>query len=175
MPTKKVISKTKTKAKAKPAARAKVRVKSVARIDSEANNTHGWFVRVSFGGKKVSKFFSDRIWENKEKALAEAIKFRDKTEKEMGKPRTDRVVVMPKGKGKSTKPSGIRRKVVTYNTVGGGTTEHPVYEVTWSPEAGKTQRTTISIRKYGEKKALEMAKELRLEKEKEIYGRVIKK
>lgn len=52
------------------------KIKGVSRIDS--GHTHGWYVRV-YANKTVftSKLFSDRIYGGKQKALDNAIKFRD--------------------------------------------------------------------------------------------------
>ena len=53
-----------------------VRHKGISRIDS--GHTHGWYVRV-YANRTVftSKLFSDRIYGGKQKALKNAIKFRD--------------------------------------------------------------------------------------------------
>ncbi len=51
-------------------------MKGISRIDS--NNTHGWYVRIyAESGIFASKLFSDKLYGSKEKALANAIKFRD--------------------------------------------------------------------------------------------------
>ena len=46
-----------------------------------------------------------------------------------------------------------------------------MYEVTWCPEPGKMRRTSVSIDKYGEEKAFEIAVKIRKEKELEMYAR----
>ena len=51
----------------------------ISRIDSK--HTHGWYVRVyANGGVFVSKLFSDRLYGGKQKALENAIKYRDHNE-----------------------------------------------------------------------------------------------
>ena len=52
------------------------KIKGISRIDS--GHTHGWYVRV-YANKTVftSKLFSDRIYGGKQKALDNAVKFRD--------------------------------------------------------------------------------------------------
>ena len=172
-------AKAKVISKARPSAALKKRVaferpKGVSRIDNVPKNTHGWFVRVFFATKRMSKFFSDSLWEGKAKALEAAVKYRDQAERELGKPRTDRVIRVVKRTGKP-RPAGVHKRVIRYTSVSGSVILHPVYEVIWSPEPGKVRRSTISIRKWGDKKAFEMATKLRLEKEKEIYGRTIRK
>ena len=51
-------------------------MKNISRIDSRS--THGWYVRIYGQGKVLlHKLFSDLKYGNENKALAEAIKFRD--------------------------------------------------------------------------------------------------
>ena len=121
-----------------------------------------------FAKQEVAKFFPDKLNGGKKKALDLALRFRDRTEKEFGKPRTDRLVVgrSPRGRNKII---GVRRVVKTTRTVAGETRKNAVYEVTWSPEPNVVQRTSISIRKYGSKEAYRRAVALREAKEKEFY------
>src|SRR5436305_1803291 len=72
---------------------AKSGYKGISRIDQESRNTFGWYVRVMFNGKQVSKFFSDKVHGNRKKALDAAVKYRDEAEKKLGRPRTDRQVI----------------------------------------------------------------------------------
>lgn len=141
--------------------RNKTGVKGISRIDS--NRTHGWYVRVIYKGCYYSRFFSDGKWGGREKAFKEAIKFRNQTEKELGKPRTDRVVVTRSSRNKT----GIIG-VVRLRKDG-----HDVYEVNWTPKPGVLKRTSISIEKHGEEKAFKLAVALRKRKEREIYGKVV--
>jgi hypothetical protein len=142
--------------------------KSISRIDQPEKHTHGWYVRVRYAKHEVSKFFPDKLHGSKKKALEQAIRFRDRTERELGKPRTDRLVVgrSPRGRNKII---GVRRVVKTTTTVSGEIRKNAVYEVTWSPEPNIVQRTSISIRKYGAKEAYRRAVALRESKEKEFY------
>ena len=61
------------------------KLKSIARIDQASKRTHGWYVRVRFLGKTHAKFFSDRQCGSRENSLETAIKWRDKTEQNLGK------------------------------------------------------------------------------------------
>ncbi|MEJ7713136.1 MAG: hypothetical protein WKF84_25645 [Pyrinomonadaceae bacterium] len=67
--------------------------KDISRIDQPLKRTHGWYVRVRFGGSTQSKFFSDETCGGRDKALERGIRYRNQTESELGKPRTDQVVV----------------------------------------------------------------------------------
>ena len=143
------------------------RYKSISRIDQPEKNNHGWYVRVHFKGKQVAKFFSDKKNGGKRRALRMAVAHRDATEQKIGKPRSERpVVVRTRKKG----VVGVREAVYRTCTVDGELREAPVYEVTWSPEPGVVGRTSVSIRKWGKREAYRRAKEIRHEKEREFYG-----
>ncbi|HNJ43641.1 MAG TPA: hypothetical protein PKZ53_24380, partial [Acidobacteriota bacterium] len=106
--------------------------KSITRIDRPDRNHHAWYVRVAYKGTLVAKHFADRKYGGKRKALSEAIKFRNQTETEMGKPRTDRVVVTRNPFNK-TGVIGVRRTVKRSRSVSEGRPLGNVFEVTWAP------------------------------------------
>ncbi|MCG8347393.1 MAG: AP2 domain-containing protein [Chloroflexales bacterium] len=131
-----------------------VKYKSITRIDHPAKRTHGYFVRVQWAGERRSKFFSDKKCGDRLSALADAISWRDATEQELGKPRTERQVV---GKARNdTGIVGVRRRKK------GG---KEVFEATWVVEGNRLGRTSFSIEKHGEKGALKKAIAARLKGE----------
>ncbi len=138
--------------------RAAPHYKGISRIDS--TRAVGWFVRVSWHGEHIRKFFSDGVNGGKRKALQAAIEYRNATEKALGKPRTDRNVTGVTRRS-NTGHTGIRKIVKD---------GQPSYDISWSPRPGVLQRTSISIAKHGATRALALAKKLRAEKEREIYG-----
>jgi hypothetical protein len=146
--------------------------KGISRIDHEAKHTHGWYVRVCFDRKMYSKFFSDASNGGKEKALKKAVKHRNELEKQLGKPRTDRIIVVSNTRN-STGVIGVQRTLKVAKLKGGDTLAGAVYEVTWSPEPNILRKTSFSIEKYGEEGAFNKAVELRQKVEKQVYGRVI--
>ncbi len=139
--------------------------KSISRLDSPKKGAHGWYVRVKYNGQIYAKFFSDSHYESRKESLQAAVEYRDQLEKQIGKPRTERVVASITGRNHS----GIRGVQRITRTAAG----YRAYQVSWSPEPGKPMRTSVSIDKYGEKEALRRAIEIRQEKELEIYGRVL--
>ncbi len=147
--------------------------KGISRIDHEAKHTHGWYVRVCYDRKMYSKFFSDASNGGKEKALKKAVKHRNDMEKQLGKPRTDRIIVVSNSRN-STGIIGVQR---TFKGVPVKNAANPLaggqYEVTWSPEPNVLRKTSFSIEKHGEEGAFQKAVELRQKVEKKIYGRVI--
>ncbi|HYE64831.1 MAG TPA: hypothetical protein VD966_04570 [Pyrinomonadaceae bacterium] len=153
--------------------RAKSGHKGISRIDQAKKNTYGWYVRVCFNGQRRSKFFSDAAHGGKEKALEQAVLYRNKTEEELGKPRTDRLVIARNPRNRSG-VMGVQRKTKVIKTPEGERVVNNVYEVTWNPEPGRLCRTWVSIDEYGEEAAFRRACAIRRAKEREMYGEVVK-
>jgi hypothetical protein len=143
--------------------------KGISRIDQPERKTHGWYVRVRFNGKQCAKFFSDESNGGREEALEEAVRFRNRAEQELGKPRTDRLVIARNPRNRSG-IMGVQRKTKRIKTETGERVTRNVYEVTWNPEPGKLCRTWVSIDEYGEEAALRRACAIRREKEREMFG-----
>ena len=143
--------------------------KSISRIETLKHSA--WYVRIFYQGAYVRKTFSDTIYGSKDNALVEALAWRDEMEKAMGKPRTDRSV--RKKNLAEDEYAGIHRRTLNAKNREGKEYERDVYEITWSPTPGKVSRTTISVARHGAEKALEMAKEIRREKEREVFGTAI--
>ncbi len=141
-------------------------LKGISRIDS--GSTHGWFVRGYKNGKTYSKLYSDGKWGGRDKALAAAKLFRDsladRLEKIPAKPRARRLVF--RDSRNSTGVLGVSR--IVKRTPRG--TIHESYSVSWRPEPGVQKSTSFAIRKYGEKKAFQMAVAFRRKMLREIYG-----
>jgi hypothetical protein len=123
--------------------------KGITRIDHPAKRTFGYFVRVTWNKQRRSKFFSDSVYGDRLAALAAALDWRNEAERELGKPRTERQVI-----GVSRTSTGI---VGVRRTVKDG---REVYEATWR-EGNRLRRTSYSIAKHGEKRALSLARRAR--------------
>lgn len=131
--------------------------KGITRVDRAAGHhadgrritaTHGYFVRVTWKGQTFRKFFSDSVHGDRLGALEAAKDWRLAKEAEIGKPRSERQVF-----GQSHTETGIVgiRKVVS------GPQGHETYEANWITENGTVGRTSYSIVKHGERKALKLA------------------
>lgn len=147
--------------------------KNISRINQPERKTVGWYVRVTFNNQQRSKFFSDHVHGGKEKALEAAIAYRNEVEGELGKPRTERLVIAHNSRNR-TGIMGVRRKTKVIKTKTGERVVNNVYEVTWNPEPGRLRRTWVSIDEYGEEAALRKACAIRREKEREMFGDVVK-
>jgi hypothetical protein len=123
------------------------RHKNISRLDYEPKRMHGYWVRIQWQGEKHAKFFSDHFYGDALAALDAAIEWRNKTEKAIGKPRTERLVIGA-ARTSNTGVVGVRRLRENH-------TEY--FEATWVAESGKMGRTRFSIAKHGEKKALRQA------------------
>lgn len=128
--------------------------KDIARIDQASKQTYGWYVRVRFNGKTHSKLFSDLKHGGRAASLLAAIAWRDSTEKEIGKPRTDRNIVTMSKTNEGVVGVRLNEKLNRY-------------EVSWVTLQGKQGKTTVSILKHGKEKAFKIAWERRKEKEAE--------
>jgi hypothetical protein len=143
--------------------------KGISRIDQPERKTHGWYVRVRFNGQQRSKFFSDDGNGGREESLQKAVNYRNVAERELGKPRTDRLVIANNPRNRSG-IMGIQRKTKVVKTPTGERKVKNVYEVSWNPEPGRLCRTWVSIDEYGEEAALRKACAIRREKEREMFG-----
>jgi hypothetical protein len=128
--------------------------KGITRIDHPAKRTFGYFVRVTWNKQRRSKFFSDSVHGDRLAALAAALEWRNEAERELGKPRTERQVI-----GVSRTSTGI---VGVRRTLKDG---RAVYEATWR-EGSRIRRTSYSIAKHGERRALSLARRAREKYEK---------
>jgi hypothetical protein len=138
--------------------------KGISRVDHLKRNTHGWLVRVAWRGEMHVKFYSDGAHGGKDTALTKAILYRNRLEKQLGKPRTDRTVMVHHQRS-DTGVLGVHRVLKE---------GAPVFEVTWSPEPNIVRRTSVSIRKYGEDEAFRRACVIRRRKEREVFGATLR-
>lgn len=128
--------------------------KGITRIDHPAKRTFGYFVRVTWNKQRRSKFFSDSVYGDRLAALDAALEWRNEAERELGKPRTERQVI-----GVSRTSTGI---VGVRRTIKDG---REVYEATWR-DGNRIRRTSYSIAKHGERRALSLARRAREKYEK---------
>jgi len=146
--------------------------KGISRIDCPEKKTVGWYVRVRLGNVTKAKFISDHKNGGKETALKKAVECRNQLEQELGKPRTDWVIV-GKNPRNSSGVVGVRRAVKKYKGKDGKIYLNEVYEVSWNAGREKRGRTSVSITKYGERAAFLRACAIRREKEQLMYGKPV--
>ncbi len=127
------------------------RYKNITRVDHPAKRTFGYMVRVQWKGERRYKFFSDKAHGDRLGALSAAIEWRNGVERDLGKPRTERLVI-GKVRQSNSGITGVRKRRE-------GNTDY--YEATWMISPGKYGRTRYSVSKYGEAKARRLAKRAR--------------
>ena len=131
--------------------------KGISRVSQDSKKTYGWYVRVRFKGKTWSKLFSDKMCVGKYSSLLLAIEWRNKTEKKLGKIRTNKHMVTSSSSG--TGVFGVSLNV-----------KKNQYHVTCVNDQGKQFKTSVSIAKYGKKDAFLKACAIRREKENARLG-----
>ncbi|GAB4157360.1 MAG: hypothetical protein Fur005_11300 [Roseiflexaceae bacterium] len=97
------------------------RHKNITRIDHPDKHTFGYNVRIMWCGKRYCKFFSDGIYGDRLAALDAAIEWRNQLEQEIGKPRTEQLVVGWHSRN-NTGIVGVRRRKRGFGEV---------FEATW--------------------------------------------
>lgn len=117
----------------------------------------GWWVRFKRKDEKIQEFFSDNVFGSHEKALEEAIIFRDAIEREL------EIGKVSPGVGGSKSKSGIvgvnRTKLVSKKHY--GTYQYYAWQAQWINEFGKREGKKFYISEHGEEKALRLAIEAR--------------
>ena len=134
---------------------------ALSRIDLPGSRTHGWQVRLSRGGRRWSKCFSDARYGGDEAAFSAAKEFRDQLIAELPQPER------AGAEGKMTRRNisgvvGVSRIIVRTRM-----TRYVFWQATWSPEPGVRKRVKFSVRRYGEERAFELACEARREAKRE--------
>lgn len=147
--------------------------KGVSRIDQDAKNHHGWYVRVRFNGKSLSKFFRDSAFGSRKQSLTAAVAYRDEAERELGRPRTDRTVLVMSSRN-SSGVVGVRRRERKRTSTAGMFTAAAYYEACWSPVPGELKRKLFSVDKLGERGAFLAACAHRRDMERALLGSEIR-
>lgn len=135
--------------------RPKSKTPGICRIDQPSHRTHGFFVRVHFEGKIYPAFFADKTFGGKRAALAAAKKGLAGLRRALGLPgsrsrRWNAEVVRRPGRSGI---QGVRRGVVRL----AGGVGLKFWQAHWSPRPGVYRKKQFSIRKYGEKRAKQLA------------------
>lgn len=132
-------------------------LKGISRIDSAS--TIGWYIRVYRNKQTYARFISDSKFGGKANALKEAIRQRDdlRTEIECIPKKPSKRRSVHHDKRNKTGVLGVTRS----SKKAKNGRSYDCYTVTWRPEPKVQKSRSFSIMKYGEKRALELAIELR--------------
>jgi hypothetical protein len=135
-------------------------LKNITRVRDSKKRVNGYYVRIQWKGEKYSKLFSINEYESEAAALERAVEWRNDIETQIGKPRTERLV-MGITRPTNTGEKGIRYEVLRHFKRGKRVgKEHAWYIVTTVDETGKQRRTGVSIDKHGKEKAMQLARQM---------------
>jgi len=147
----------------------KKNVKGISRIDSK--NTHGWYVRIyANGGVFTSKLFSDRQYGSKEKALKNAVAFRDHNQMVAELQKSDDQL-LPRRPFYRKPPKNNSSGIVGVHKISTkvGEKETVYFQATWN-EGGKMHSKKYYITKTrSAQEAFDLAVAWRKSKEEQLY------
>ena len=128
----------------------------ITRIDQPEKKNHGYYVRITHRGKGFQKYFPDKSLGGKPKAFKAAKAFRDALLKKMPKFKQEAA----SKKKRRIKHSGVTgvTHVVSKSPKG---TVYEYWQAAWADADGGRRTAKFSISRYGDEKALDMAKKAR--------------
>lgn len=139
------MAKTKTKKKTRKS------IPGVSRIDQPEKHNHGFYVRLTRNGKKFAKFFSDKKFKGKNKALIAAkAHYAELAAKNPPMPRKKFAQI----ERRSSKTGIVGVSKIIKEVKG---KSYKFWQATWSPKVGTVQKQAYSIKKFGDAKAKELA------------------
>jgi len=127
------------------------RTPGICRIDQPEKHNHGFFVRVQRRGKIHSAFFTDFKHGGRRRALAAAQRHHRKLLKQLKSMTRRRWAELRRRKGASG-IVGVQRLVNW-----GSWPVRTYWTATWSPKPHVVRRKQFSVRKFGAKKAKQLA------------------
>lgn len=128
----------------------------ITRIDQPEKKNHGYYVRITHRGKSHQKYFPDKASGGKTKALKAAKEHRDKLLAKMPKYKQEAAA----RKKRRIKQSGV---VGVTHVVSKSPKEktYEYWQAAWVDGDNKRKTAKFSIKRYGNDKALAMAKKAR--------------
>jgi len=124
--------------------------RGITRYDIEQQGTYGFMVRISRDGEHVNEFFSDKNNGGKRKALIAARARYQELKKKLPPPKTTKGIVTGRNR---TGIVGVHLAVC--ESVYGES--YSSYCASWKSKDGRRKKLSFSFKKYGERKAWELA------------------
>lgn len=128
----------------------------ITRIDQPEKKNHGFYVRITHRGKGYQKYFPDKSLGGKNKALKAARDYRDSLLEKMPKYKQEAA----SRKKRKIKHSGIVgvTHVISKSPKG---TVYEYWQAAWVDGESRRRTAKFSITRYGDAKAMDMAKKAR--------------
>ena len=124
---------------------------AISRIDLPTMRSHGWQVRLRRQGRQFSKFFSDGKYGGTGSALRIARAYRDELLAKLPEPER------AGAEGKLTRRNVSGVVGVSRIVIKSGTSRYEFWQATWSSGPGIRRRMKFSVRRYGERRAFDLA------------------
>lgn len=124
--------------------------RGITRYDIEEQGTYGFMMRISRGGEHINEFFSDKNYKGKGKALAAARVRYAELKAKLPPPKTTKGVKTARNK---TGVVGVHLAVC--ESIYGE--KYSSYCASWKTKDGQRSKLSFSFKKYGKKKAWELA------------------
>lgn len=124
--------------------------RGITRYDIEEQGTFGFMMRISRGGEHINEFFSDKNYKGKKKALSAARTRYAELKAKLPPPKTTKGV---KTSRNQTGVVGVHLAVC--ESIYGE--EYSSYCASWKTGDGQRNKLSFSFKKYGKKKAWELA------------------
>lgn len=128
----------------------------ITRIDQPEKKNHGFYVRITHRGKSNQKYFPDKSLGGKSKALKAARDYRDSLLAKMPKYKQE-AAGRKKRRIKKSGVTGVTH-VVSKSIKG---KSYDYWQAAWLDGDGKRRTAKFSISRYGNEKALDLAKKAR--------------
>lgn len=124
--------------------------RGITRYDIEEQGTYGYMMRISRGGNHINEFFSDKNHKGKKKALAAARKRYQELVAKLPSPKTTKGIQTQRNRSGVV---GVHLAVCAsvYGEL------YSSYCASWKTDEGKRGKISFSFKKYGKKKAWELA------------------
>ena len=124
--------------------------RGITRYDIEDQGTYGFMVRISREGNHINEFFSDKNNGGKRKALESARKRYRQLKRKLPPPQTTKGV-----RTRRNRSGVVGVHLAKCESVYGE--EYSSYCASWKTTNGKRSKLSFSFKKYGKKKAWELA------------------
>lgn len=135
----------------------------ISRVDQIDKGTMGYYFRLKDNDVFHQKYFSDKVYGGKTKALAAAKEYRNNVLSYA----TEKAVARASSNKRIVPNSGV--KGITHVICKVGDKKYHYWQALWFPDGVNRKVAKYSISKYGNEKALELAKK-RLRKEKKLIN-----
>lgn len=129
----------------------------ISRIDQPDKKNHGFYVRITHNGTLYQRYFPDKASGGKNKALAKAKEYRDGVVSKLPKYKQEAIAK----RRRKILQSGVTGVTHVVAKAPDGKKVYEYWQAAWDDATDRRRTAKFSISRYGQAKALEMAKKAR--------------